>query len=481
MPPSSCCKRLWDYQDTPEAKGYALLAMGRGVSVMANVVFNAALLEWAQTAAGCLTGEEKEAAGEDYECTNKIYGQHPLALISNIAVVTGLLSAFFMPFIGVILDFTSYRRFTGILFSVVFTLIQIIQISIGPKTWFPMAILQSIGGFCFAGMIMTSLAYLPEICEAVGQEKHSKYTARFTAKQFTVQALFLMLVGGLSYAFGISNNSTYTARLAMGLNAFCIAILFGGGWHKYMPSRPASRSLPEGKQNCTSVVMYGLKQNFRTAKSIYRQYKKGLKWFLLAEVFAQSSVGALTTLSVVYLHDVVGLNTTDVNFFFLVVLLGTIPGASLAPIVTKRSNPNVAWQISMVCLFITIVTGAFTLGDAPNKYLSFIWGYFVGLNLGWFYPTENLFFSCVLPKGSEAEIAGFRVISSMILSWLPPLLFSLMVSHGIDPKWGMLAMAGFDIFAAFLLAVGTGKWEDILLESGRNEVQGVDIQDAQDE
>ena len=384
MPPSlSCCKRLWDYQDTPAAKGYAMLAMGRGVSVMANVVFNAALLEWAQTAAGCLTGEEKEAAGPDYECTNKIYGQNPLALISNIAVVTGLLSAFFMPFIGVILDFTSYRRFTGILFSVVFTLIQITQISIGPKTWFPMAILQSIGGFCFAGMIMTSLAYLPEICDTVGQTKHSKYTARFTAKQFTAQALFLMLIGGLSYAFGISNNSTYTARLAMGFNAFCIIILFGGGWHKYMPSRPASRSLPEGQRSCSSIVIYGLKQNFRTAKSIYNQYRKGLFWFLVAEVFAQSSVGALTTLSVVYLNDVVGLNTTDVNFFFLVVLFGTIPGAAIAPIVTKRSNPNVAWQISMVCLFITIVVGAFTLGGAPNKYLSFIWGYFVGLNLGW--------------------------------------------------------------------------------------------------
>ncbi len=350
---------------------------------MANVVFNAALLELAQTAAGCLTGMEKEAAGDDYECSNKIYGQNPLALISNIAVVTGLLSAFFMPFIGVILDFTSYRRFIGILFSVVFTCIQIIQISVGPKTWFPMAIVQSIGGFCFAGIIMTSLAYLPEICEAVGQEKHSKYTARFTGKQFTVQALFLMLIGGLSYAFKISNDSTSTARMAMGINAFFITILFGVGWHKYMPSRPASRSLPQGQRSCISVVTHGLKQNFRTAKSIYHQYKKGLLWFLVAEVFAQSSVGALTTLSVVYLNDVVGLNTTDVNFFFLVVLFGTIPGASIAPIVTKRSNPNVAWQISMVSLFITIVTGAFTLGDAPNKYLSFIWGYFVGLNLGW--------------------------------------------------------------------------------------------------
>ena len=104
---------------------------------------------------------------------------------------------------------------------------------------------------------------------------------------------------------------------------------------------------------------------------------------MLAEVFAQSSVGALTTLAVVYLNDVVGLNTADVSLFFLVVLIGTLPGARLAPIVTKRSNPNVAWQISMVSLFITIVVGAFTLGNAPNKYFSFVWGFFVGFNLGW--------------------------------------------------------------------------------------------------
>jgi hypothetical protein len=34
----------------------------------------------------------------------------------------------------------------------------------------------------------------------------------------------------------------------------------------------------------------------------------------------------------------------------------------------------------------------------------------------------------------------------------------------------MTAMAGFVIFAALLLALGTGKWEDILEESGRSEV-----------
>lgn len=47
-------------------------------------------------------------------------------------------------------------------------------------------------------------------------------------------------------------------------------------------------------------------------------------------------------------------------------------------------------------------------------------------------------------------------------------------------QWGMMAMAGFEIFAALLLAVGTGKWEDILLESGRSERQDAETETARD-
>ena len=362
-----------------------------------------------------------EANGEiesvdDYECTGKVYGQNPASLISNIAVVTGLLGALFMPMIGVILDYTPYRRFVGISISIFFTLIQGTQIAIGPKTWFPMAILQSIAGFCFTIMIVTTFAYLPEICEKVGQQKHARYTARFTVKQFSVQASFLVLLGMLSFAFGISDDSVKTARLSQALNVGIISILFGVGW-RCMPSHPATRQLPRENMKCCSIIMYGIRQNIRTAASIYREYKQGLRWYLLATVFVQSSVGALTTISVVYLSSEVGLNAADISVFFLVVLIGTIPGAKIASVMSKRINPNTTWQLSMLCLFTTVVVGAFTLGNASNKYLSLIWGFFVGLILGWFYPTENLFFSCILPKGQEAEIAGFRVYCSMILSW----------------------------------------------------------------
>jgi MFS-type transporter involved in bile tolerance (Atg22 family) len=329
-------------------------------------VVNAALLELASDAAGCLTGDELENAEDDYECTGTVYGQSPVSLIANIAVVSGLLAAFFMPIIGVILDFTSYRRFVGIAFSVVFTMIQAAQIGIGEKTWFPMAILQSIAGFCFTILILTALAYLPEICEVVGQQVHASYTARFTAQQFIVQALFLILVGALSFAFGIADNSVQTARLSQALNVGIISILFSLGW-RYMPSRQAARELPEGLR-CFGILTYGFRQNMKTAKSIWVTYKKGLRWYLLATMFAQSAVGALTTVSVVYLSSEVGLNATDISLFFLVVLVGTIPGSKVASFLsTRHVNPNTSWQLSMVSLFIALVIGAFTLGNAPNK------------------------------------------------------------------------------------------------------------------
>ena len=43
----------------------------------------------------------------------------------------------------------------------------------------------------------------------------------------------------------------------------------------------------------------------------------------------------------------------------------------------------------------------------------------------------------------------------------------------------MTAMASFVILAALLLAGGTGKWEDILEESGRSEKQNVDVPSAE--
>jgi len=80
-----------------------------------------------------------------------------------------------------------------------------------------------------------------------------------------------------------------------------------------------------------------------------------------------------------------------------------------------------------------------------------------------------MFFSFVNPKGSEAEIAGFRVYCSAILLWLPPLLFSILVEQGAGANLGLTVTASFPLIAAFLLRFCAGSWEEILAESGRGE------------
>merc|ERR1712224_807908 len=111
--------------------------------------------------------------------------------------------------------------------------------------------------------------------------------------------------------------------------------------------------------------------------------------------------------------------------------------------------------------------GAFVL-DALKvelaKSVSYAWAVFIGLGLGWFYPTGNLFFSMCLPKGQEAEFAGFWVYCSQILAWLGPLLFSLLVTYDVEQKYGVAVVAsGFLIGCRFLTFTGT--WDEILLEA----------------
>merc|ERR1711907_349376 len=161
-------------------------------------------------------------------------------------------------------------------------------------------------------------------------------------------------------------------------------------------------------------------------------------------------------------------NSTELGIFFIVTLLATAMGTQLAAkYITKRTNPNKSWKLSMIYLFVVLTIGAFVL-DALKleiaKSVSYAWAVFIGLGLGWFYPTGNLFFSMCLPKGQEAEFAGFWVYCSQILAWLGPLLFSVLVTYEVPQKYGVAVVAG-----GFLIGCGclmfTGTWDEILLEA----------------
>jgi len=180
-------------------------------------------------------------------------------------------------------------------------------------------------------------------------------------------------------------------------------------------------------------------------------------------VFVLAAAAAITSVSVVYLSDTLKLDSTGTAIFFLVTLIGTLPGCRLASFVTSKSNPNTSWKLSMLTLFVTMVIGALVLESVPS-YCAYIWAFFVGIALGWFYPTENLFFSMCLPKGQEAELAGFFVVCSQILSMVPPAIFTVLIEAGVQQKYGVIATSSFFLVATGLLML-TCSWEEIVEEA----------------
>jgi len=446
----NCCDI---YNGNTDAIGYTWLAIGRGALVMSNIMISSSILWLASDAAGCFD-DDKTA---DSACTKRIYGFVPSSFISNIAVVSGLVAAFLMPILGAYVDFTPHRRRCGIISASIMVVIQAIQIYTVPSTWFAMAFLQAAAIVFYQFQIVSIFAYMPEIARQVGEEEMTRFSAYFTGIQFLAQASFLLVIAVVRIAFLPS--VVMTGQISQGINTVTSLVFFSLGWFKYMSPRPAVHKLPPG----ASLLTVGFREVWNTAKTIQRHFKKGLRWFFLALCFAEASAAAITTISVIYLNDTLKMNPTEIAIFYLVTLIGCLPGAYFGLVATRKSNPNTSWKISMIYLFVVLVIGALVLEDLNLAYVYF-WGFCVGIGLGWFYSTENLFFSMILPKGQEAELAGFYVYCSQILVWLPPLLFTLCVENSVDQKYGLIITTIFFVVAASLLMC-TAPWDEIVEEA----------------
>lgn len=140
---------------------------------MSNIFISSSFIYLASIEAGCSDAEGKVLE----DCNVKVRGQTPSALVANIAVISGLLSAFLMPITGAMIDYTPYRKRVGLGAAFLITLIQAIQIGTVQSTWFPMSILQALAGFLYQVEVLATYAYLPDISRAVGQTVMTKCTS----------------------------------------------------------------------------------------------------------------------------------------------------------------------------------------------------------------------------------------------------------------------------------------------------------------
>jgi len=67
-------------------------------------------------------------------------------------------------------------------------------------------------------------------------------------------------------------------------------------------------------------------------------------------------------------------------------------------------------------------------------------------------------FISIIPKGQEAEMMGMFLLCNQILSWSPPLLFTVMNENGFDMAYGLASLNIF-FFLGFVFLMLMGDFE----------------------
>jgi MFS-type transporter involved in bile tolerance (Atg22 family) len=401
--------------------------------------------------AGCINPETGKLAA----CNVRVYGFFPTTFITNIAAVAGVLAAFMLPVIGAIIDYTEHRQTVGRVVAFLIWAIQTTQIATIEKTWFHMAILQSIVVALFEVHYCLAVSYLPDIARyEVNHDTMTRFNRYFFTMQYSGQTTFLIITLLVSWWFELT--SVQNAQLGQSACSFVVLICYTRAWTK-LPAARGRRKLPEGR----SLLLEGFRQNYRTFVEINRNPNKTLKWFFLTVIIAESGGTSLLPTVVSYLSRVYGYGSLDVGLTFLLAVIFAIPGAIVSAYLAKKTSPKTSLRIDFVCTFVVTVIAFFVLRKENPRFLGYLWGLMWGFCLGWFYSGEQLFYTLCVPPDQEAELAGFFVYCTIIMTWVPSLLYSIIVEKGKDEQYGLIPICILQLLSMISISM-IPEWDDVL-------------------
>mmetsp|Transcript_2686 Transcript_2686/g.5772 ORF Transcript_2686/g.5772 Transcript_2686/m.5772 type:complete len:117 (-) Transcript_2686:157-507(-) len=81
---------------------------------------------------------------------------------------------------------------------------------------------------------------------------------------------------------------------------------------------------------------------------------------------------------------------------------------------------------------------------SQNNTISFLRPYLKwGACGGWKYTVERFITITIIPEGQDAELMGMYLFAGQILSWLPPLVFTVMNEAGVSIRISMISLLIF--------------------------------------
>lgn len=426
--------------------GWTLDAATRGVILIATAVFvSTELLSLAKEAAGCTMGTDDEMADDDVFEEARVYGMRPTSILTNIVTVTGLLSAIIMPLFGSIVDHTDNRRAVGSISAAAISVFILLQTLVIEDHWFSAAILQVLISVAYTVHLTVVYAYFPELTS--DHKEMAELAARFTAVQYGSSVAFLVIMVIILETF-YKNNPLSSAIISQGIVFLICCFCFGYSWMMLFHPRQAAQKVPEN----TSLLTAGFWKIHKTGKTILRDHD-AIKWVLVSVAFTEAATTTFSTVAITYMTEQLGFTAQENGIAILVLLLFSVPGAKIAARLTPILNPIRSLQACLCLWIVTIVLAAVCLKDKGQQPLAYIFAGFWGLALGWTFPTEKTLYVTIIPRGQEAELMGTYICACQMLSWLPPLVFTVLNEAGFSMRLGVCSLAVFMLISILILCL----------------------------
>ena len=200
----------------------------------------------------------------------------------------------------------------------------------------------------------------------------------------------------------------------------------------------AVKKLEEGK----SLWIAGIGELFHTAFNLGKT-EPGAQRYLLAVSFLAGAVGSFTTLVITYLSEAIQMSSTGIIIFILINMATQPIGVLIHRTAARRVGHKKNYL--MVISFFVILT-AFFIGfiAGPDQInWTYLFSVLYGVAYGWYYPSSNGFFVSLVPEELVTELWGFNMFASVILSWVPPLIFTTLNETTGNLRLGIIGILAF--------------------------------------
>jgi MFS transporter, UMF1 family len=435
-------------QEDDEVLGWTLDACARGVAVMGTAVFVSSDLLRLAKEATCVDFQDEEW---ETECSERVFGIRPSSILTDIVMVVGLLSAFMMPLVGSIIDHTPYRRAVGTASATAMCVFILVQMLVMENHWFAAAVLQIFVAFSYTVHLCAVYAYLPELTPH--HEKLTQYTARFSAAQYAGSVSFLVVIVGILSVVN-RNERLSSSTISQSVVLIICCICFGYAWTVLFRPRPASQKVPENK----SLLSAGFWKIYTTGKTILLHHS-AIKWFLVSAAFTEAATTAFSTIAITYMTEQLDFTARENGIAILILLIFGVPGTRIAAWLTSTVNPVRSLQTCLIFWILSVAAATLFLREPGQQGLAYVFAMFWGLAIGWVYPTEKMLYVTIIPRGQEAELMGTYICACQMLSWLPPLIFTVLNEMGFSMRTGLFTLTLY-FFASFCILFFVGDYKD---------------------